>query len=297
MSHSHSHITEGVQKTTKFSLLSTILLASAKWMAGIFGNSYALIADAIESTIDIFSSFAVFLGLKYAHKPADEDHPYGHGRIEPIITFFIVGLMLISATLIAYESIKNILTPHKLPENWTLLIVAGIIIWKETSYQIILSKSKKLKSSILRAEAWHHRSDAITSLAAFIGISLALILGKGYEYMDDIAAFIASFFIAYNAFKLFRPAWGEIMDENIYDQFVEELKAEAKLIPEIYQIEKCNVRKVGLYLYIDMHIEVDGNMTVRNGHEVSHQFKDIIMKKYSEVGDVLIHIEPAYENH
>jgi len=287
---------ESVKKATIFSLFSTILLAAAKWIAGLLGNSYALIADAIESSIDIISSFFVFLGLRYANKPADEDHPYGHGRIEPIITFFIVGLMILSANLIAYQSIINIFTPHEAPEIWTLIVVGIIILWKEASYQVILRKSKKLKSSTLRAEAWHHRSDAITSLAAFIGISLAVSLGKGYEFMDDIAALVASFFIAYNAYKIFRPAWGEIMDENTYEDFKQEIINDAATLPEILLVEKCHIRKVGIYFYIDMHIEVDGNMCVRRGHEISHDFKDLLMSKYPEIADVLIHIEPAYEH-
>lgn len=290
-----SHNTQGIKQTTFMSLLVNILLSAVKWIAGILGNSYALIADAIESTIDIFSSCIVLFGLKYANKPADEDHPYGHGRIEPIITFSIVLLMLTSATLIVYESIKNILTPHLLPKGWTLYILAIIIVWKEITYRVVLKRSKQLNSTTLRAEAWHHRSDAYTSIAAFVGISLSIVLGNGYEYMDDIAALIAGIFIAYNSFKIFRPAWGEIMDENTYENFILKIVEDAKEFPKIIRIEKCHVRKVGIKLYVDMHIEVDGQMTVRVGHEIIHNFKDYLIAKYPEIGDVLIHLEPAYE--
>lgn len=167
-------------KATYFSIIGNFLLALLKWLAGYFGNSYALIADAIESTADIFSSFLVLLGLKYAKRPADENHPYGHGRIEPLVTFAVVGFLIISATIIAYESIQNIRTPHELPKPWTLFVLLAIIIWKEVSFRVVIKKSKETGSSSLRADAWHHRSDAITSVAAFIGISIALILGKGY---------------------------------------------------------------------------------------------------------------------
>lgn len=140
-------------KATYFSIVGNFLLAVLKWLAGYFGNSYALIADAIESTTDIFSSFLVLLGLKYAKRPADENHPYGHGRIEPLITFAVVGFLIISATIIAYESIQNIGKPHELPKPWTLIVLLTIIIWKEISYRIVIKKSKETGSSSLKADA------------------------------------------------------------------------------------------------------------------------------------------------
>lgn len=173
-------------KAIYFSIAGNFVLALLKWLAGYFGNSYALIADAIESTADIFSSFLVLLGLKYAQRPADENHPYGHGRIEPLITFMVVGFLIISATIIAYESLQNIGTPHQLPKPWTLLVLGGLILWKEASYRVAIKKSRETGSSSLKADAWHHRSHAITSVAAFIGISIALLLGKGYEYSDQL---------------------------------------------------------------------------------------------------------------
>jgi len=167
-------------RTVIFSILTNAVLAIIKFMAGIFGNSYALIADGIESTVDIFSSFLVLIGLKYAERPADENHPYGHGKAEPLITFVVVVFLIISAFTIAWQAIKNIQTPHPLPASWTLYVLAGIILWKEISYQVVMNRSKKLKSSSLKAEAWHHRADAITSVAAFIGISIAIFGGEGF---------------------------------------------------------------------------------------------------------------------
>ena len=156
-------------------------MAIIKGLAGIFGNSYALIADAIESTTDIFASFLVLIGFKYAKRPADQNHPYGHGKIEPVITFAVVAFLVISATIIAITSIQNIQTPHELPKVWTLLVLGVIIIWKEISYQVVIKRSKLLDSTSLKADAWHHRSDAITSVMAFIGISIAVLMGPGYE--------------------------------------------------------------------------------------------------------------------
>ena len=168
-------------KATYFSIIGNTCLAIIKGLAGFFGNSYALIADAIESTTDIFASLLVLFGIKYSNKPADENHPYGHGRAEPLITFLVVGFLITSATIIAYESIVNIQRPHDLPKSWTLYVLAIIILWKEYSFRLVMKKSIETNSSSLKADAWHHRSDAITSVAAFIGIAIALMMGKGYE--------------------------------------------------------------------------------------------------------------------
>lgn len=281
-------------KTAYFSMIGNVAMALVKGLAGIFGSSFALIADAIESTTDVFSSFLVLLGLKYSTRPADSNHPYGHGRIEPLITFVVVGFLITSATIIAYESIHNILTPHKQPKAWTLLVLGVIIIWKEISYQIVNRKSKLTNSTSLKADAWHHRSDAITSVAAFIGISIALYFGKGYESADDWAALFASGFILYNSYKIFRPAFGEIMDENNYDHIISEIRKVALTVDGIIDTEKCHVRKSGFQYFIDLHAIVDANLSVRKGHEIAHQLKDTLQEKIPGIGGVLIHVEPDY---
>lgn len=279
-------------KTTYFSIAGNIFLAIIKGLAGIFGNSYALIADAIESTTDIFSSLLVLFGLKYAKRPADENHPYGHGKIEPLITFLVVGFLITSATIIAYESIMNILTPHKTPKSWTLLVLGTIILWKEISYRVVLKKSIQTNSSSLKADAWHHRSDAITSVMAFIGISIALIFGKGYETADDWAALAASFFIVYNGYLIFRPALGEIMDEHLYDDLIDEIRDVSTTVDGIMGTEKCFIRKAGTKYHIDLHAQVDGKISVKEGHDLSHQLKDRLRRDIPNIGHVLIHIEP-----
>lgn len=278
----------------KISILGNILLAIIKCLSGFFGNSYALIADGIESTSDIFSSFLVFLGLKYANKPADENHPYGHGRIEPLITFIVVGFLITSATIIAYESVINIKTPHELPKAWTLYVLGGIILWKEISYRLVMKKSEETNSSSLKADAWHHRSDAITSIAAFIGISIALLLGKGYESADDWAALFASGFILYNSYLIFRPALGEIMDENLYEDVIENVRRISLTVEGILDTEKCYIRKSGMEYHIDLHAIVDGNLTVKKGHQLAHILQDTLKKELPEAGHILIHIEPQH---
>lgn len=282
-------------KTTYFSIIGNTTLALIKGLAGFFGNSYALIADAIESTTDIFSSILVLFGLKYAERPADKNHPYGHGKIEPLMTFLVVAFLVTSATIIAYESILNIQTPHKVPQPWTLIVLGCIILWKEISYRVVLKKSKETNSSSLKADAWHHRSDAITSVMAFIGISIALFFGKGYETADDWAALLASAFILYNSYLIFRPALGEIMDEHLYDNLLEEIRVESIKVDGVIGTEKCFIRKAGMKYHVDLHVIVDGKLTVREGHTIAHNLKDYLRENIANLGHVLIHVEPSNE--
>ena len=283
---------ETAVKATYFSIVGNTSLAIIKGLAGYFGNSYALIADAIESTADIFASFLVLFGLKYANRPADENHPYGHGRAEPLITFLVVGFLITSATIIAYESILHISTPHSLPNPFVLLVLLPIIIWKEISFRIVIKKSKETNSSSLKADAWHHRSDAITSIAALIGISIALLGGKGYESADDWAALFASGFILYNSYLIFRPALGEIMDEHKYDDQVELIRKVSLNVPGIIDTEKCFIRKAGMKYHVELHTRVDASITVKDGHDLAHILKDKLRSEIPELGHVLIHIEP-----
>ena len=283
-------------KATYFSIVGNISLALIKGLAGFFGNSYALIADAIESTTDIFASFLVLFGIKYSNRPADKNHPYGHGRAEPLITFLVVGFLITSATIIAYESINNIGTSHDLPKSWTLYVLGAIIIWKEYSFRVVMKRSIETNSSSLKADAWHHRSDAITSIAAFIGISIALILGKGYESADDWAALFASGFILFNSYLIFRPALGEIMDEHVYDDLIEKIREVSQQVEGIIDTEKCFIRKAGMKYHVDLHAIVNADITVKEGHELAHKLKDTLTEKLPELGHVLIHVEPG-ENH
>ena len=279
-------------KATYFSIIGNTSLAIIKGLAGFFGNSYALIADAIESTTDIFASFLVLFGIKYSNRPADKNHPYGHGRAEPLITFLVVGFLITSATIIAYESIINIGTPHQLPKPWTLIVLGAIIIWKEYSFRVVMKRSIQTNSSSLRADAWHHRSDAITSVAAFLGISIALILGNGYESADDWAALFASGFILYNSYLIFRPALGEIMDEHLYDDLIAQIRVVSLQVEGIIDTEKCFIRKAGMHYHVDLHATVDSNITVKQGHDLAHKLKDTLQKEIPELGNVLIHVEP-----
>lgn len=276
-----------------FSIVGNTLLAIIKWVAGFFGHSYALIADAIESTTDIFSSVLVLFGIKYSNRPADKNHPYGHGRAEPLVAFLVIGFLISSAVIIIYQSIQNIGTPHQLPRPWTLVVLGIIILWKETSYRIVNKKSKETNSSVLVADAWHHRSDAITSVAAFVGISIALIFGKGFEVADDWAALFAAGFILYNSYLIFRPALAEIMDEHLYDDLIGEIRQVSCKVDGIVNTEKCLVRKSGMKFHVDLHVIVDANISVKQGHELAHKLKNVLYQEIQDLGQILIHIEPT----
>ena len=282
-------------KTITWSIISSIVLSLLKGYAGVEGHSDALIADAIESGTDVFASFLVLFGIYYSTKPADDDHPYGHGKAEALVTFGVVGFLLISATLIAYNGIQHLSVPQEQPELFTLFVLVGIIIWKELSYRYVLFKGKKTNSLSLQADAWHHRSDAISSFIALIGIGLALLFGPAFSKADDWAAIAASLFIVYNAFVIFRPALGEILDEHNHHDLIDKIKEMETHVPGVCGIEKCLVRKTGMTYFVDLHLEVTGTISVNEGHTIAHNFKDYLLKKLPEIHDVLIHIEP-FEN-
>lgn len=279
-------------RTTLLSLLSNSVLTVVKWTTGYFGHSYALIADAIESTSDVFASLLVLFGLIYANRPPDKNHPYGHGKAEPLVTFLVVLFLLASAMLIAHDSWVNIQTPHEAPTPMTLIVLGGIIAYKEILFQWMARKAKITNSTILRAEAWHHRADAITSVAAFIGIVCAISLGPGYEMADDWAALFAAALIVYNCYKILRPALGEMMDEHSYDELADKIRSDSMQVNGVRMIEKCFIRKAGTKYHVDLHVQVDGQITVENGHNIAHCVKDHLRSGNPEIGHVLIHIEP-----
>jgi cation diffusion facilitator family transporter len=279
-------------KVTYLSIFGNTALALIKGLTGFFGNSYALMADAIESTSDIFSSMLVLFGIKYSMRPADKNHPYGHGRAEPLVTFLVVGFLVASAVIIAYQSIEHIKTPHSLPKPYTLIVLGVIIAVKELFYRIVKRRSEQTHSSSIKADAWHHRSDAITSLAAFVGISISLFFGKGYEAADDWAALLASGIILYNSYLIFRPALSEIMDEQLYDSLVIKIRELAKEVDGIIDTEKCLIRKTGMKYHVDLHIIVKAHITVKEGHVIAHTLKDYLKKELFQLANVLIHVEP-----
>jgi len=204
----------------------------------------------------------VLLGFKYAKRSADENHPYWHGKIEPLITFLVVTLLVLSA-VIAHQAIENIQTPHPSPKLWTLYVLGAIIIWKEVSYRIVMKKKQGDAQHLACCDAWHYRSDAITSVMAFVGISISLVFGKGFETADDWAALLAAGYIVYNSYLIFRPAVGEIMDEQVYDDLMEEIRNVSLTVDGVIGTEKCFIRKAGMHYNVDLHAIVDGSINVK----------------------------------
>jgi cation diffusion facilitator family transporter len=269
-----------------------LVLALVKISTGVLGNSYAMIADGIESTADIFSSLMVWSGLRLSSKPPDQSHPYGHGKAESLAGLMVAVFLIGAAILIAVQSIREILTPHHTPAWYTLLVLVLVIITKEVLYRRMFRIGQSLDSSALKSDAWHHRSDAITSAAAFLGISIALIGGPGYEAADDWAALLACSVILYNGFRLLRPALDEVMDAAAPSDVEKQIRSIATDIEGVVEVEKCRIRKSGLGFLMDVHVVVNGDLSVREGHKIGHVVKERLLGSLLPISDVIIHIEP-----
>lgn len=270
-----------------------IVLAILKIVTGIVGSSYALIADGIESTTDIVSSLVVWTGLKISALPPDDDHPYGHGKAESIAGMVVAVALLLAAMFIGIQSVREIITPHHAPAWYTLLVLALVIVTKETLYRFVFRVGNELTSTAVKGDAWHHRSDAITSVAAFVGISIALIGGQGYESADDWAALLACSFILFNGYRIFRAALGEIMDAAVPSPIQKEVRELSASVPGVIRVEKCRIRKSGLGLIVEIHVEVDGDLTVRRGHEIAHEVSGHLKSSSLVIQHVVAHVEPA----
>lgn len=274
-------------------VLVNMLLAAAKAIAGILGNSYALVADAIESAFDVASSFVVMGGLKIAAAPPDEDHPYGHGKAEPLAAMVVAVALCTAAVGIAIQSTREIVTPHHAPAPFTLLVLVLVVLVKESMFRYVVGVGRRVASTAVQTDAWHHRSDALTSAAAFVGISVALIGGEGYEAADDWAALLVAGVIFTNGVRLLVPAVQEVMDRAPSPEIEELVRATAERIPGVAGLDKCKVRKSGLSYFVDLHVEVDGALTVSQGHHIAHLVKDAIRAANARIVDVLVHIEPV----
>ena len=268
------------------------LLAGIKIAAGIVGNCYALIADGIESTLDIFSSFVIWFGLKVAAEPPDDEHPYGHGKAEPVAAIVVSFIVIVAALGLAVQSVREIFTPHHAPAPFTLVVLVVIVAIKELFFRKVLAAAEEFGSSAVKTDAWHHRADAITSSAAFIGIVIALLGGPGWESADDWAALAACGVIAFNGWRFLQPSLREAMDAAPPRELDENIRALAAAVPGVAALDKCRIRKMGLEFYVDLHVLVDAGITVRAGHAIAHAVKDAIRTAKPEVADVLVHIEP-----
>lgn len=274
-----------------------LLLSAGKIAGGVLGRSNALIADGIESLLDLFSSLLIWGALKYAAKPADAEHPYGHGKAESLASIIGALVLALAGALIAHNSINQLVavahgaTVH-LPSPWTLLLLVGVIVIKEILFQIMAGRARRIASNALLADAWHHRSDAVTSIAAFIGITISLLGGKGFEVADDWAALFACVVIFYSSYSMLRLSLGDVMDAKVSDEAEEKILRTTCSVPGVLSAEKCRVRKSGLSYIADLHIRVKGELTVREGHLISHEVKDRLLASELPLEDVTVHLEP-----
>ncbi len=283
------------RRSTLIGILVNGALATLKGLAGVFGNSYALIADAIESTSDVLSSIIVWTGLKIAAAPANERHPFGKGRAETVAAVIVSLTLLGAAAIIAQESINEIRTPHHAPAAWTLGVLLTVIAVKETLFRFVFKVGETSASRAVKTDAWHHRSDAITSAAAFVGISIALLGGKGYESADDWAALLASAIIGFNAWNLLIPALRELLDASP-DKTVElEIRKIAATVDQVHGTHRCWVRKLGFDYFVELDVLVDGQLTVEEGHHIAHGVQSAVRDYIPTISRVMVHVEPDTE--
>jgi cation diffusion facilitator family transporter len=269
-----------------------LALAAGQFAGGILGHTHALIADGVESLLDALSSLLVWAGFQVAAQPPDADHPYGHGKAEPLATLAVTVFTFTAAGWVAWRSIDQILTPHPVPSAWTLLLPVAVVALKVRLARRTRLASAEIGSIGLGVETWHHYADAVTSVLAFIGIAIAVIGGDGWEAADDWAALLASFIIAYNGIRMFERAVGDVMDTAVPAETVEAVRTLARTVAGVGAIDKCRVRKSGLSHLVDIHVCVDGGLTVRAGHDIAHAVKDALIDSSLRVSDVSVHIEP-----
>lgn len=279
-------------RSAQIGLLVNALLTIVKLVAGILGHAYALVADAVESAADIFSSLIVWGGLRISARDPDEDYPFGYGKAEPLAAG-IVALMLLGAAFgISVAAIREIRTPHHAPASFTLVVLVVVIFVKELLFRRVLAVGEQVASTAVKADAWHHRSDAITSAAAFLGISVALIGGPGWEVADDWAALAAALVIVVNALRLLRPAIDDLMDKSPGADLIERIGASALATPDVRAIEKLKVRKAGLGYFVDIHVQANPELSLHDAHNLSGRVKASIRSSVTEVKGVLVHMEP-----
>jgi len=284
-------------RSVQVGILWNVVLAMIKLLAGIVGNTYALVADAIESTADVFTSLVVWRGLRVASREPDEEYPFGYGKAEPLAAA-VVSLVLLGAAIgIAIEAVREIRTPHMTPAPWTLGVLVAVVVVKWTLSRRVRSVGVDLGSTALHAEGWHHLSDAMTSLAAFVGISIA-ILGSRYwdapywASADDWAALLACFVIAANGLSILRAASGELMDRAPAREVVDRIREAAESVPDVLATEKLAVRKAGVTFRVTLHVQAAGDLSLDDAHVVSGMVKGAIRTAEPRVTYVLVHMEP-----
>ncbi len=280
------------ERSAQAGVLVNLGLAAVKLLAGVIGNSYALIADAIESAADVFSSLIVWGGLRLSVRRPDERYPFGYGKAEPLAAAAVALFALAAASGIAIAALREIRAPHQAPAVFTLPVLVGVVALKELLFRRVFRTGREIASQAVEADAWHHRSDALTSLAAGIGIAIALAGGPGWEEADDWAALFAAGVIAWNGARIGRQALADLMDRSPDSAVVDRVAAAARGVDGVREVEKLLVRRSGLGLYVDIHVQADPGMTLEAAHQLGHRVKDRIQTDLPQVLGVLVHMEP-----
>ena len=274
-------------------LAVNVAFAFIKITAGIFGNAYALIADGIESALDAAGSIVIWGGLRFAARPPDATHPYGHGKAEPLAAVVVALGVLAAAAVLAFASVREIFLPHHGPAPFTLFVLVIAVVVKETLFRSVSRLGRATESTAITTDAWHHRADAVISMAAAVGISIALVGGEKWQRADDYAALLACAIIATTGARLLGPALREILDTAPRGEIIENVRRAARSVRGVIDLDKCLVRKMGVSYYVDLHVQVNGNISVHEGHAVAHRVKDAIRAIDPRIVDVLVHVEPS----
>jgi cation diffusion facilitator family transporter len=283
-------------RSAQVGILVNTLLAIAKLVAGLVGNAYALVADAVESTADIFSSTIVWGGLRLASRDPDDEYPFGYGKAEPLAAA-VVSLMLLAAAVgIAIEATSEIRTPHSTPAPWTLAVLVAVMAIKWLLSRRVRAVGVDIGSAAVKADAWHHLSDAVTSAAAFVGISIALWGGPGWESADDWAALLASGVIFFNGVNMVRPTLQDLMDRTPGPQVVDPIRRAAESVSGVRATEKLAVRRAGMAYRVTLHVQADPNLRLDDAHVLGGRVKSAIRAAVPRVKYVLVHMEPCLDS-
>lgn len=286
-----------VTRAALLGLAINLSLGIVKLVGGILGSSFALISDAVNSLGDSLTSLVVLGGLWYAQRPPDEEHPYGHTRAEAVAASNVALLIIISALFVGWEAITRSEIHQQLPPVWTLWIAGGNVVIKLVLYDYKLRVGRRTKSSVIIANAWDHRSDAMCSLAVLIGLGVIRWGGPAYAGVDVVAALVVVVVIVWSGVELFRNSVSELLDPQADAELVQRVRERAMAVSKVRGIDKLWVRKTGVEYLVDIHIEVDGRLTVEEGHRIGHVVKEKLIQEFACLRDVLVHLEPYPHAH
>lgn len=284
-----------IRKVTLIGLIVNLLLFGFKLTAGLVGASQAVVADAVHSLSDCTTDVAVIVGAHYWNQPADKTHPYGHARLETLVTIFIGVILLIAALGLGWNGIETLHEKHPKPPGWIALIAAGVsIACKECLYRWTAWAGRRVKSTALTANAWHHRTDALSSVPVVFAVGAAVIV-PDWTFLDHLGAVVVSLFIFHAALKIIWPGIQELIDSGAPAETYEKIRALALQNPRVWEVHKIRTRYVSRSLQVDLHVHVDGQLTVSEGHDIAGDVKRRILMQGPDVVDVVVHVEPASE--